>query len=410
MDDDIILCERLAAPRRCLRVAIVTETYPPEVNGVATTVARFVAGLRELNHDLQLIRPRQGQERPEPGQCDELLVRGLALPNYPGLRMGLPAAAALKRLWSRERPDVVHVVTEGPLGWSAVKAASALKIALTSDFRTNFDAYGAHYGMGWLRKPIAAYLRKLHNRTLITTAPTAALRLQLVNAGYRNVQVVARGVDTGLFDPARRSDALRASWGVMPGDPVIGHVGRLAPEKNLALLLESFRNIRREHPHARLVLVGDGPQRAEFENEPNVILAGTRTGTALAEFYASFDFFLFPSITETFGNVTVEAMASGLPLVAYDYAAAAEYVVDGTSGALARYDDARHFVAQALRLVGDPALAQRCRREARLSAEKLDWSHVVKRLEAILFAASCSAATHRALRPRMAPRAGTAEA
>lgn len=134
MAADMILCERLGAPRRSLRVAIVTETYPPEVNGVASTVARIVAGLRELSHEIQLIRPRQTHDAPARERGDEFLMRGLSLPNYPGLRMGLPATAQLRRIWSCERPDVIHVVTESPLGWSVVQAATRLRIPLTSEF------------------------------------------------------------------------------------------------------------------------------------------------------------------------------------------------------------------------------------------------------------------------------------
>ena len=319
--------------------------------------------------------------------------------------MGLPAGALLAHVWSRHRPNVVHVVTEGPLGWSAIRTAARLKIPVTSDFRTNFDAYSSYYGMGWLKKPIGAYLRKFHNRTLITTAPTASLRRQLLDLGYRNVQVVARGVDTALFNPARRSEALRNAWGAATDDPVIGYVGRIAPEKNLPLLLETFRRIRLRHERARLVLVGDGPMSAELGREPHVVRAGVRVGEALAAHYASFDFFLFPSMTETFGNVTLEAMASGLAIVAYDHAAAGEHIENGVAGLLARYGDTDHFVEQSHRLISDRDLARSCRSAARLAAEKLDWACVVKRMEAVLFTAvEAPSARHGAARPPVRAR------
>jgi len=397
MHSDAILCEHLPPLQRSLRVAVVTETYPPEVNGVARTVARFVEGLRELNHEIQIIRPRQRSDNAVLEAGHEMLVRGIALPKYPGLQMGLPARSLLTHLWSRHRPDVVHVVTEGPLGWSAIRSASHLRIPLTSDFRTNFDAYSSYYGIGWLRKPIGAYLRKFHNRTLITTAPTASLRRELLDIGYRNVQVVARGVDTTLFNPARRSAALRRSWGAGADEPVVGYVGRLAPEKNIPLLLAAFRQIRKQHATARLVLVGDGPLATELAGDPGVVRAGMRAGEDLAAHYASCDFFLFPSVTETFGNVTLEAMASGLAIVAYNYAAAAEHIVDGTSGLLADYDDPRHFAQQASRLVGDPALASAVRVAARSAAEKIDWACVVRSMEAVLLAAAQSAVRGRAM-------------
>jgi glycosyltransferase involved in cell wall biosynthesis len=388
MPNDMMLSEHLAPMRHALRVAFVTETYPPEVNGVARTVARFVEGLRELGHEIQIVRPRQGHDDGRSERGNDLLVRGLAIPNYPGLRMGLPARALLTRAWSRRRPDIVHVVTEGPLGWSALQAAASLDIPLTSDFRTNFDVYSGYYGAAWLKKPIAAYLRKFHNRTLITTAPTASLRCNLLELGYRNVQVVARGVDTKLFNPVKRSETLRSSWGAAPGDPVVGYVGRLAPEKNLPLVLEAFRHIRLRHRRARLVLVGDGPQRLQSGHDASVVQAGVRIGEDLAVHYASFDMFLFPSLTETFGNVTVEAMASGLPIVAYNYAAAAEHIEDGVTGLLADYGDARHFIEHAVRLMDDPDLARLFRARVRQAAGELHWDCVVKRMEAVLFAAA----------------------
>src|SRR5262249_32926839 len=152
--------------RRTLRVAVVTETYPPEVNGVAMTISRMVAGLQHRQHQIQLVRPRQ-HHRDSPASehnFEEVLQRGLAIPRYDSLKMGLPAKQALLRLWSVRRPDVVHIVTEGPLGWSALAAACKLRIACCSDFHTNFHAYSKHYGIGWLKKPIVAYLRKFHNK------------------------------------------------------------------------------------------------------------------------------------------------------------------------------------------------------------------------------------------------------
>src|SRR5262245_14165717 len=174
MNPSPIVCEELYAARRSLRVATVTETWPPEVNGVAQTAARFVEGLRALGHEIQLVRPRQSPL--DSARTDEILMRGMALPRYPSLRLGLPAKSALVRLWTLRRPDALHVVTEGPLGWSALAAAEKLRLPVVSDFRTNFHAYSSHYGVGWLKKPILAYLRKFHNRTLATLVPSETMR------------------------------------------------------------------------------------------------------------------------------------------------------------------------------------------------------------------------------------------
>ena len=386
-----IVCEELAARRRSLRLAVVTETYPPEINGVATTAARFVEGLRELDHDIQVVRPRQGGLDADTADAgpQQVLMRGLAIPRYPDLRIGLPAKRSLERLWTLRRPDVVHIVTEGPLGWSALAAAAKLKLPVVSDFRTNFHAYSGHYGIGWLKKPILAYLRKFHNRTLCTLVPTEALRVELARFGFLRLKVVARGVDTRRFDPARRDAALRAQWGAGPGDPVLLYVGRIAAEKNLGTMIAAYERARARAPGARLVLVGEGPMQAELKARcPHAVFAGRRSGEDLARHFASGDVFLFPSLTETYGNVTLEAMASGLAVVAFGYAAAGEVIEHGTSGILVAYGDDRAFVSQAAELAIDRGRVTSLGAHARLSAVGRAWTEVVRELEAVLVAAS----------------------
>jgi glycosyltransferase involved in cell wall biosynthesis len=379
-----------AALRERLRVAVVTETYPPEVNGVALSLQHVVEGLHARGHWLQLIRPRlDPADRPAPRKrFDELLVRGMPIPRYPGLRMGLPARGALTALWSAQRPDLVHIATEGPLGWSALKAALQLKLPLVSDFRTNFHAYSRHYGIGWLQRPIVSYLRGFHNRTAVTMVPTEGLRAELTGLGFERLAVVMRGVDTQAFDPALRSAALRATWSAGAHTPVMLFVGRLAPEKNLGLLVESFAALRALRPDARLVVVGDGPSRAVLRAAvPDAVFAGTRRGTDLAAHYASADAFVFPSMTETFGNVTPEAMASGLAVVAFDHAAAGQLLRHGENGLLAPLGDGAAFVRCVQRLAREPALAAACGAAARVSMHALAWERVVAQVEAQWWAA-----------------------
>ena len=376
--------------QRSLRVAVVTETYPPEINGVAATIARAVDGLHERGHELQLLRPRQ--DRSEAAAQDEryaeVLMRGLPIPRYPQLKMGLPAKRALTRLWSTRRPDVVHLVTEGPLGWSALQAATALRLPVVSDFRTNFHAYSRHYGVAWLCHPIMVYLRKFHNRTACTMVPTDGLRAELQSKGFRSLRVVSRGVDTRLFDPSRRSPALRQSWGAGPGDTVVLCVGRLAAEKNLGTLVLAFEALRAVDPSARLVLVGDGPERASLEQRcPGAVFAGLRRGEDLAAHYASADLFLFPSITETFGNVVPEAMASGLPVVGFDYAAAHELVRHGDNGLLVPFADQQAFCQAAQRLAGQPGWTRAMGAQARVTACRQDWGRIVEQIESVYAAA-----------------------
>ena len=376
------------ALQRPLRIACVTETYPPEVNGVAMTIARLVEGLRNKRHEVQLVRPRQASDTGsgiEAERFHEVLVRGVPIPRYAGLRMGLPCKRALMRRWRHTRPDVVHIATEGPLGRSALQAAMALGLPVCSDFRTNFHAYSRHYGLGWLRSPIIGYLRRFHNATGCTMVPTEALRAVLEADGFRNVAVVSRGVDIHRFTPERRSEALRAAWGAGPDDLVVGHVGRLAPEKNLDALIAAFEAIRHADARAKLVFVGDGPMRDALRARcPQAIFAGQRSGDDLAAHYASADLFLFPSVTETFGNVTTEAMASGLAVVAFDYAAAARFIRTDANGALVPFDDTPAFVEASVRIASDLARVRVLGAAARETSLALDWDGVVARFESVL--------------------------
>jgi glycosyltransferase involved in cell wall biosynthesis len=370
--------------RRSLRVALVTETYPPEVNGVAATVSRVVEGLRLRGHQLQLVRPRQDRAEAagDGGGGALVLMAGMPIPRYPQLKLGLPAKRALLKLWSTQRPDVVHVVTEGPLGWSALQAALHLKLPVVSDFRTNFHSYSKHYGVGWLRAPVMAYLRKFHNRTACTMVPTEGLRSELAAAGFKGLRVVARGVDTHSFNPGHRSTELRARWGADEHTMVALCVGRLAPEKNLGTVLAAAEAMRADDRKLRLVLVGDGPDRARLQQRsPDTVFAGVQRGTELAAHYASADVFLFASMTETFGNVVPEAMASGLAVVAYDHAAAGQLIRHGDNGLLARLDDSAGFCALARRLAGDLPQARQLGARARETAAQMDWGRIVESVE-----------------------------
>jgi glycosyltransferase involved in cell wall biosynthesis len=378
---------RAAAGTRRRHICIVTDTYPPEVNGVALTLAHLVSGLRARGLAVTMLRPFRPALDGTGGDPDHrvVLVRGVPLPGYRGLHVGLPAGRILRRRWTADRPDAVYVATEGPLGWSAVSVARRLGIPVFSGFHTDFPGYVRHYRMGWLEPVVFRYLRRFHNRTVGTFVPSGDLGDRLRAAGFANVALLGRGVDSALFTPARRSVALRAAWGLGEGDLAVIYVGRLAAEKNIGLAVEAYRAMPRSNRSPRFVVVGDGPQRAALEQaHPDLIFCGMRTGTQLAECYASADVFLFPSQTETFGNVTLEAMASGLVVVAYDYAAAATHLTHGETGVLIRRGDSAGFIEAAAALARSPRALERMRRQARLHAISVDWRRVVGQFETLL--------------------------
>jgi glycosyltransferase involved in cell wall biosynthesis len=341
-----------------MRYAIVTETYPPEVNGVALTVEGLEQGLRARGHDVNLIRPRQTNEDADTvGQPHEFLVRGAPLPRYPGLRLGLPATRKLIAQWQKTRPDAIYVATEGPLGWSALRAARKLGIPASTGFHTRFDEYMRDYGAAFLAQTALRWMRRFHNGADSTLVPTRELQQFLQANGFRDVTLLPRAVDTQLFDPARRDHSLRAQWGAGEDGIVAIYVGRIAPEKNLDLAVRAFRELQKSRPDARFVWVGDGPARAKLQQaNPDFIFCGIQRDEVLARHFASGDMFLFPSHSETFGNVTLEAMASGVPTIAFDYGAAREHLRDGIHGAAIADGDDDGFVRAVIRIATDDAL------------------------------------------------------
>lgn len=364
-----------------MRIAVVTETYPPEVNGVALTVHSLVSQMAADGHDITLARPRQPgvSALPLSRAIEELLVAGAALPKYPGLRFGFPAGRLLARSFGARRPDAVYVATEGPLGWSAVRAARKLGIAVATGFHTRFDAYAGAYGLGPLTPVVHAWLRRMHNASGATVVPTEELRGWLERRGFERVRVVARGVDTALFDPARRDARLRARWGVAPDALAVIYVGRIAPEKNLALAVEAFHAIRRRRADARFVWVGTGPLADRLKREhPDFVFTGLRLGEDLAGHFASADLFLFPSLTETFGNVTLEAMAAGVATVAFDYGAAHAHLKDWVHGRVVACRDAAGFVAAAVETAADDAARHEMGGAARRAALALSPERVTR--------------------------------
>jgi glycosyltransferase involved in cell wall biosynthesis len=371
-----------------LRVSLVTETYPPEVNGVAGTLERLCGGLAARGHEVRVVRPRPSEPVGD-GPVRQIVVPGAPLPGYGRLRFGWYCPRRLAELWRAEPPDVVHVATEGPLGLAALRCAGRLGLPVTSTFHTNFDQYVRFYGVGALRRAARSYLRWFHNRAACTLAPTAAQREALTARGFLRVGVLSRGVDADLFHPGRRSGELRRSWDAAEGSLVVLSVGRLAAEKNLSLLERSAQALVEAVPGARIVLVGDGPEHGRLRREhPDFVFCGERRGEDLATCYASADLFLFPSLTETFGNVVAEAMASGLAVVAFDRAAAAELIEDAVQGILVRPEEPAAFPRRAVELALEGSARVRAMgRLARGAAEAHGWDAVVGRWEACLEAA-----------------------
>lgn len=370
---------------KALRVSMVSETFPPEINGVAMTVSQLVRQLGRRGHTVQLVRPRQPSEPvPTAGVNETLLVPGLPIPGYHELRMGAPAVRRLRRSWRLLPPDVIYVATEGPLGWAAVRVANALGIPVVSGFHTQFHHYSGYYRLGWLQPLVYRYLKALHNRTACTLVPTEAMRYGM-GQDIASVEVLGRGIDTERFHPSKRSEALRREWGAGPDDKVLLYVGRLAREKNIDLALNTFLKLKQNHPGIRFVLVGPGPDYARlYSRHEGLIFVGGKANEELARYYASADIFLFPSLSETFGNVVLEAMASGLACVAFNEAAAAIHIQHCHNGMLAEPGDEAAFLRHSQTLLANDPFRHSLQREARHAMKGIAWERVGEEFERIL--------------------------
>ncbi|MGP4846158.1 glycosyltransferase family 4 protein [Marinobacter sp. 1Y8] len=376
-------------------ISVITETFPPEINGVAHTLSRLCAGLKSRGHKISVVRPRQrGESANTPAAApnsqsltDQIFtVPGLPIPGYPELRFGLAFSRQLAAIWNKQMPDAIYIATEGPLGLAALNAADRLGIPVCSGFHTQFHAYSRHYGAGFLEKAIVRYLRWFHNRCQLTLAPTSKLRKTLSNMGMQNVSVWSRGVDCERFGPCKRSKLLRTHWGLEDRDLAVIYVGRLAPEKNLQLAVTAFERLRNIHPRAKFILVGDGPLAAKLQQRhPDYVYCGMQQGEALAQHFASGDLFLFPSKTETFGNVVTEAMASGLAVVAFDDGAASEHIRNEENGMKVPLTDHAAFVDATLRLADQPSLLSHLRSQARLDALEIHWPGLIEQFEQLIF-------------------------
>jgi len=236
-----------------MRIDIVTDTFAPDVNGVAMTLGRLCDGLRAKGHRVHVIHTGEG------GGPGETRAASLPLPGYKEVRVGLPGPFKLRKRWLKRRPDAVYVATESPLGHSAIKTASALEIPVAAGFHTNFHQYMEQYRMGGLQPAAMAYLRRVHKRADLTMAPSVDVVEMLTREGFQKVRLLGRGVDTVLFDPAKRDAALRASWGARAESPVAIVVGRAAAEKNPDPAMDGLRKMRARPPDRPGAVVGQRP-------------------------------------------------------------------------------------------------------------------------------------------------------
>jgi glycosyltransferase involved in cell wall biosynthesis len=364
-----------------MRVAIFSEVYWPMVSGVGVTLRRLADSLMQRGHAVRVYSA--SYNLPESGDRPEV-CRSASRPFflYPDVQWAFPRHRALMEDAQRFRPDVIHLATEFAMGYAGSRVARQLGVPIVASAHTDYEQYASRYRVDWAIRAGWRYLRWFYSQADMVLCPTRIYEQHLHSRGVTHTGIWSRGVDARLFHPEYRSNAYRGALGARHGDPVITYIGRLAREKNLELLLDAWTSIRGRYPSARLVLVGQGPLEEEIAGRglAGVHLTGLLTGRDLAEAYASADVFAFPSVTETFGNVLLEAMASGLPVVAAAAGGVLEFVRHGRNSWLVQPNSADAMAEGVARLLDDVPMRRSLAEGGLATARSRGWDMVDDRL------------------------------
>lgn len=377
------------------RILYCTDTYPPQVNGVSVVTAVSVAGIQERGWECAVIAPRYPKPYGKAFASDapglaavRLHVRlpSLAFRPYPDIRLVAPMYGTVYRAMRDFRPDLVHCQTEFLVGRLAQIAATRLGVPLLSSYHTDFSRYTEAYGVPWLRPAVTRYIGRFHRRSRRVYTPSESARDDLARMGVAGVEVWGRGVDVRQFNPGMWSGALREQLGV-DDELVFLHVGRLAPEKNVELVLDAYRLFRERNTDvpSMLIVAGDGPSAETLRARAGAgveFLGNLERRLVLPLLYASADAFVYASETETLGLVVLEAMASGLPVVATPAGGVADNLRDDMNGLAFPARDVEAMAAAMTRIARDAGLRARLGRGARQWAESKSWNAELDRLDA----------------------------
>lgn len=363
-----------------MRVLVATDAFPPKVDGVSDTAALITRQLTERGHRVAAVTAIQGDSHF--GRAPVVRVKSVPFPLYPEVRASWPFAR-VKRVVERFRPEAVVVLTPGPVGIAATRTLPP-GTRLVHIYTTDIPRYLHDYHLGLVVPLVERELRKLTGRATVTLCPTQTVKEDLVRRGHERVEVWGRGVDTALFNPARRSDRMRSLLsGGEPEKPLVLYVGRLAREKRMTDLLAAARRLS----GMRFAIVGDGPLRNRLEREfatiPSVF-TGYLRGEELATAFASADIFAFPSDSETFGQVVLQAMASGVPPVVVRGTAPAEFVPDSIAGMHVSPRSPRALADAIACIATDHTRREQMGAAAVVGASTFSWDALVDRLEAYL--------------------------
>ncbi|MBN1782879.1 glycosyltransferase family 1 protein [bacterium] len=362
-----------------MKVAYFTESLPPNKDGVTKTLCRLVDTLESEKIEYKFYSPVKPDESVE-WTRKVRKVPSVPFALYDYYRMGLPYFEGIFQELDAFRPDLVHIVSQTLLGCYGLKYAHKRRLPIVSSYHTHFVQYMSYYGLDMLADVGWHYLRWFHNQCQCTYAPSPSTVAELQNEGIGSVELWQRGIELDLFSPEKRSDALRNSV-TSSGEPILLFVGRLVREKDLNDLIDANQLLKERGFRFKQVIIGDGPMRQELEQElPDAHFTGFLAGEELAVWYASSDLFVFPSTTETFGNVILEAFASGIPAVGVDKGGVADIITSGVDGMIALANNPGDFAEKIAFFLKDSNMSRHFGRDARFTAQKYRWDTINRKL------------------------------
>jgi glycosyltransferase involved in cell wall biosynthesis len=357
-----------------MRIAVFTDTYFPQVNGVSKYLEQMQKYMGENGIDYQLFVP----QKPIGMQMDQITsFYGLPFLLYPELRISWPSYARIKSVLDKFNPDIVYLATPLSIGIAGLKYARENGIPVVSTYHTHFPQYLRYYHLNYLQGAVWKYLKWFHSFCQINFCPSMETLEQLQQYGIDNLILCNNGIDCNTFSPDVRSATVREYYAPQ-GEVLLLYVGRIAPEKDLNILMHAAGLLNKAQVDYKLIIVGDGPSRKSLQEQGinNIIFTGYKSGRELQEFYASADIFVFPSPTETFGNVILEAMASGLPVVAAYAGGVKESLTDGYNGLTFAPGDANGMSHHILKLLIDTNLRQELAQNANSFALTRTWDKI----------------------------------
>jgi glycosyltransferase involved in cell wall biosynthesis len=361
-----------------MKIALFTDTYLPQINGVTNTIDRLEKYFTKKNIDYKILAPEYEEmwrnEKVESFYSFKFLL-------YPECRLSIFTNGRVNSILSNFKPDLVHLATEFNMGWAGVNYALRNDLPCISTYTTNYSEYLKYYKFDLLSNVAWDYFKWFHNQNDLTLCPSTETKGLLLQKGINNVDVWGRGIDSSHFSPSKRNSSIRTKYKIKDEEILLLYVGRISVEKDLDILFDAYREIQNAHNNIKLIVAGEGPLMGKFKTEnPGVIFTGYMKGEALAELYASSDIMTFPSSTETLGNVVLEAMASGIPVVGVNSGGVKENIIDGWNGIMCKPRNTASYYEGIKRFIENREYRLLLGENARHFALSKDWDQVFEKL------------------------------